>query len=82
MVIIQSLLPLLLSITTIPYDDQSNKWLFDPQMIVSRNEKIIRFQTRSNGIYIMENANDPISKHQSIKIDDQPNMSPGMPGRD
>ena len=52
------------------------------KVIVKSNEKIIRFQTHSDSIYIMENANDPISKHQSIKIDDQPNMSPGMPGRD
>jgi len=52
------------------------------KVIVKSDEKIIRFQTHSDGIYTMENANDPISKHHSIKIDDQPNMSPGMPGRD
>jgi alpha-L-fucosidase 2 len=52
------------------------------KILIQSDEKIIRFHTRPDGTYILENADNPISRYQSTVIEDEPNLSPGMPGRD
>jgi alpha-L-fucosidase 2 len=51
-------------------------------IIIQSDEKTLQFQTRSGGIYIIESADDPISKYKSTVIEDKPNISTGLPGRD
>ncbi len=42
----------------------------------------IRFTTRAGGAYLLEPADKPLSTYRPARIEDQPNQSPGLPGRD
>jgi alpha-L-fucosidase 2 len=52
------------------------------KVILQSNEKMIQFKTQEGGIYIIEQASNPISSYRPAEIKDQPNQSPGLLGRD
>ena len=64
-----------------------NPW--QSECIVREGDKVvirsvastIRFKTQPGGIYIIEQAGNPLSKYCPAAINSQPNQSPGLPGR-
>lgn len=50
--------------------------------LLRSDAQTIQFQTRPGHIYIIEQAEDPLAKYRPAEIKDQPNQSPGLPGRD
>lgn len=52
------------------------------KVVIRSTAQIIQFKTQPGGIYIIEQAGNPLSKYCPAAIDGQPNQSPGLPGRD
>ena len=51
-------------------------------VLVETAATVIRFRTRAGGIYTLEPAEAPLSGYRPAAIEDEPNQSPGLPGRD
>ncbi len=50
--------------------------------VIQTDARTIEFKTQPARTYLIESADDPLSNHRPQPIKDQPNPSPGLPGRD
>jgi len=63
---------------------QSNKAIVrkGEDIILESDKRELRFNTDKESIYIIEPTDKSLVPYQSVSIDDKPNNSPGLPGRD